>query len=276
MVGDGADLPPVEPVGDVPEPEPVESGWVVSEPEPVPSPEPSPFDDHPSPPDPVVDPLGAGPPVVPVHKMTHDSGFWGPELHTVHGDVKAWEELNHTQGQNSRGFGDTSGAVAAEGILSQFGIHTTEAELVDRAADAGLCVVSDDLDESGGLAAAALAQLLSDQGVPAHVESHYEATPERLAVDVNAGKGVMVEVSDLLLYEADTIDELTRYDVGEKHWVTITGAAYSPEGELAGFYVNDPLTGESGQFFTASPAFCWDSVVTDAPLPMYSGGPDQR
>lgn len=128
-----------------------------------------------------------------------------------------------------------------------------------------LHVVAGQPDQSGWTLPAEQAAILSDYGVPAHVE---EAQPiERLALAVQRGHGVIAMVNAGVLWS----DPRVLGHGQANHAITLTGIARNPfDGALQGFYINDSGDGQSGRFVSAhlmttafehTGGFC---VVTDA------------
>ncbi|GIH29428.1 hypothetical protein Aph01nite_77380 [Acrocarpospora phusangensis] len=164
----------------------------------------------------------------------------------VLGDVSGLAEYNHLQGTNPD-FQGTCGLCSDMNQLRRFGVDVTEAELVDYAVQNGLCNVSDDPTKSGGTTPFEQAKILSDFGVPAHVETGDSL--EDLAANVEQGRGVIIEANAGELWQDANYLESGQYN----HAVSVTGVARNPSnGEIQGFFINDSGTGESGKFVDAA------------------------
>ncbi len=164
----------------------------------------------------------------------------------VIGDVDTLSDYGHEQGDNPFDFGGTCGLCSCEGILRQFGVEVTEADVVRYAIEHGLCSVEGRSDMRGGTTVLDQARILSDFGVPAHHEVHRTLTD--LAASLEAGLGVIAELDCGVLW-----DDASCYEGRPNHAVTAIGVARDPEtGQIQGFYVNDTGTGESGRFVDAA------------------------
>jgi hypothetical protein len=164
----------------------------------------------------------------------------------VIGDVKTFSDYCHPQGDNPFGFRGTCGLCSCEGILRQFGIEVSEADVVAHAIAHGLCNLEGSADMRGGTTVTDQVRILSDFGVPAHYEA--AGSLEDLAASLEHGRGVIVGLDAGVLW-----DDATYYDGRANHAVTPIGVARQPEtGEIQGFYVNDTGAGESGRFVDAA------------------------
>lgn len=167
----------------------------------------------------------------------------------VIGDVTGCRELNHRQGDNPFGFQGTCGLVSCEDVLRQFGVDVNEAEVVRHALSRGLCAVSENPAQCGGTSEAWQAQILSDAGIPAHVESNGSLSD--LAQWISDGRGIIIEVNAGELW-----NDAQAYDTGNaNHAIVVAGVAVDPQtGNLVGAYVNDSgrgYPGDSGRFVSA-------------------------
>lgn len=200
----------------------------------------------------------------------------------VFGDVEGCKEFNHTQGDNPFGFTGTCGLVSCEGVLRQFGIEVTEADVVQYAMERGYCSYdwSWPPELCGGTSQFTQAEILEELGVPAHVE--FLSSQERLADLLERGHSVIIEVNAGELW-----DQAGAWDGGRvNHAVVVTGTARDPSnGALLGFFVNDSggSPPASGRFIPAEQmSEMWDQahdgltgagascVVTDGVRPAYS------
>jgi hypothetical protein len=188
------------------------------------------------------------------------------------GDVKAFSDFCHLQGDNPFGFQGTCGLCCCEGILRQFGIEVVEADVVAHALAHGLCSLEGGLDMRGGTSVLDQVRILSDFGLPAHYETG--GSLEDLATALKQGRGVIAGVDAGILW-----DNADYYDGHANHAVTAIGVARHPEtGEIQGLYINDTGTGEAGKFVDAARmAEAWQQmggtyVVTDRVHP----GNEQR
>ena len=115
--------------------------------------------------------LGAAPieAVAPQHMDTLTDGR---EVLVI-GDTDRYGDFNHKQGDNELGFKQDCGLVSSQEVLNQFDIPVTENDVVNHAVDNNQCaVVPGDASQSGGTSADGQAHVLSDYGVPAHVENN--------------------------------------------------------------------------------------------------------
>ncbi|TVZ94933.1 MULTISPECIES: hypothetical protein [unclassified Streptomyces] len=181
------------------------------------------------------------------------------------GDVDTYADFTHRQGDNPYGFQGTCGLCSCEGVLRQFGVDVTEGDVVAHAVSHGLCETGgDDATARGGTTLPDQARILSDYGVPAHVES--ADSLEDLAANLEQGHGVIIAANAGVLW-----DDATYWDGGQaNHAVVPIGVARDPAtGEIEGFFVNDSGTGESARFVDAATmADSWlgaggNCVVTD-------------
>lgn len=186
----------------------------------------------------------------------------------VAGDPEGYRDLNHLQGDNPFGFQSTCGLVSCEGVLKQFGVETSEAEVVQHAIEHGLCATGgDDVAVMGGTTMRNQAQILTDFGVPATETSGRSL--DDLALNIECRRGVIIEVNAGVLW-----NDPNYYHFGEvNHAVTVTGVARDPEtGTVFGAFVNDSGRGfpeDSGRFIdTATLEAGWiqpggKCVITD-------------
>lgn len=182
------------------------------------------------------------------------------------GDPEACKDYNHKQGQNEFGYQGTCGLTSSAEVLNEFGIPMTENDVVRYAVEHGLCEVTPGSPESsGGTTVADQAQILTDIGVPSHIETGHSL--EELAAEIRDGHGVIIEVNAGELW-----GEPAYYDTGgPNHAITVTGVAVNPDtGMVEGVYINDSGTGDSGRFVPAEHAALQGwlsngslSVVTD-------------
>jgi hypothetical protein len=164
----------------------------------------------------------------------------------VIGDVETFSEYCHEQGDNPYGYDGTCGLCSCEGIMRQFGIEVTEADVVAYAIAHGLCSMEGSSDKRGGTSVLEQARILSDFGVPAHYET--SRSLEDLAASLEQGRGVIVGLDCGVLW-----DDANYYAGRANHAVTPIGVARDLEtGQIQGFYVNDTGTGESGRFVDAA------------------------
>lgn len=169
----------------------------------------------------------------------------------VCGDYERYRELNHLQGDNPYGFKGTCGLVSCEDVLRQFGMETSEAEMVHYAIEHRLCSTEgSDPGEMGGTTIRDQARILSDNGVPA--TENMARSLDELAASVEAGRGVILEVNAGVLW-----NDADYYGFGEpNHAVVVTGTARDPEtGAVLGAFINDSgrgLAGDDGRFIDAA------------------------
>jgi Peptidase_C39 like family len=164
----------------------------------------------------------------------------------VIGDVETFSDYCHPQGDNPFGFRQTCGLCSCEGILRQFGIEVTEADIVAHAITRGLCTLEDNPRMSGRTTLLDHVQILSDFGIPAHYET--SGSLEDLASRLEQGRGVILALDCGVLW-----DNADFYDGRANHAVTAIGVARHPETrEIQGFYVNDSGTGQPGRFVDAA------------------------
>jgi hypothetical protein len=165
----------------------------------------------------------------------------------VIGDVDGCAAFNHLQGDNPDHDRGDCGIVCCAEVLSQFGIHLTEADAVAHATRCHeLHEVDGHPDQSGWTLPADQVQILRDFGVPARAEA--DQPIERLAGAVQRGYGVIAAVNAGVLWS----DARVLGHGQANHVVTLTGVARDAyDGALLGFYINDSGTGQSGQFVSA-------------------------
>lgn len=164
----------------------------------------------------------------------------------VIGDVSAFSDYGHCQGDNPFGYRGTCGLCSCEGILRQFGIEVTETDVVAHAIANGLCNTEGSAEKLGGTTLRDHVRILSDFGVPAHGET--SGSLQDLASYLEQGRGVILALDCGVLW-----DNADYYAGRANHAVTAIGVARHPEtGEIQGFYVNDTGTGESGKFVDAA------------------------
>ena len=183
----------------------------------------------------------------------------------VIGDTERYGDFNHKQGDNELGFKQDCGLVSSQEVLNQFDIPVTENDVVNHAVDNNQCaVVPSDASQSGGTSADGQAHVLSDYGVPAHVENN--GNLDELATNIQDGHGVIIEVNAGILWD----DANSYEDGGSNHAITVTGVVRDPStSEITGFIVNDSGDGKGEKFVDAATVQqMWvdtggQSVVTD-------------
>jgi hypothetical protein len=160
------------------------------------------------------------------------------------GAVRASMAFNHVQGENAEHFRGDCGVVCCVDVLDQFGVYSSEADLVRHALACGeLHIELGCPDESGWTYPGEQARILCDYGVPAHPDQ--ARSIEWLAGAVELGHGVIIGVNAGMLWANPR-----NLGAGEaNHAVTVTGIARDiADGALLGFFVNDSGTGKSAQF----------------------------
>lgn len=162
------------------------------------------------------------------------------------GDVESFKDLVHPQGDNPFDYQGTCGLCSCEGVLGQFGVDVSEAEIVEYAKENDLCNNEGDKSMRGGTTVDHQVQILSDYGVPAHAES--AGSLEDLAANLEQRRGVIIEANAGVLW-----DDPFSYDGGDaNHAIVPIGVDRDPAtGEILGFRVNDTGTGESDRFVPA-------------------------
>jgi len=187
----------------------------------------------------------------------------------VTGDPIGDAQYNHQQGDNSLGYQNDCGLVSSADVLNQFGIPASENDVVNFAAQNGLCDTSNsDPSQDGGTTMTDQVTVLSDAGVPAHAESGN--TLNGLASEIDSGHGVIVGVDSSILWNQPQDTSNGAPD----HAITVTGVARDPNsGQILGFYVNDSGDGNSAKFVDAATMQqAWinaggNDVVTDGTIP---------
>ena len=183
----------------------------------------------------------------------------------VIGDTDKYGDFNHQQGDNDLGFKQDCGLCSSQDVLNQFGVQVDENDVVHHAVDNNECqVVPGDFSQSGGTTADWQANVLSDYGVPAHVENG--GSLDALAANIQEGHGVIIEVNAGVLW-----DDANSYgDGSSNHAITVTGAVRDPStSEITGFIVNDSGDGKGEKYVDAATVQqMWvdtggQSVVTD-------------
>lgn len=165
----------------------------------------------------------------------------------ISGEVDDRARDTHPQGDNPFGFQGTCGLVSCECVLRYFGLNVSETDIVTHAMLNEQCHVGSDPASCGGTTAADQARILTDYGVPAHVET--AGSLEDLAADIEQGRGVIIEANAGVLW-----DDIGHYEQGQaNHAVVPTGVARDPEtGRIQGFFINDSGTGQGGRFVDAA------------------------
>ncbi|HLJ57631.1 MAG TPA: C39 family peptidase [Chthonomonadaceae bacterium] len=183
----------------------------------------------------------------------------------ITGDTDGYRDFNHQQGDNDLGFQQDCGLVSSQDVLNQFGVDVNENDVVHHAVDNNECqVVPGDNANSGGTTADWQANVLSDYGVPAHVENG--GSMDDLANNIQDGHGVIIEVNAGVLW-----DDPNSYGDGQSnHAITVTGVVRDPStSEITGFVVNDSGDGKGEKYVDAATMQqMWvdtggQSVVTD-------------
>lgn len=183
------------------------------------------------------------------------------------GAVRASIAFNHVQGENAAHFRGDCGVVCCVDVLDQFGVYSSEDDIVRHAIARGeLHIETGRPDESGWTYPGEQARILYDYGVPAHAEQ--ASSIEWLAELVQRGHGAIIGVNGGVLW-----NNPRNLGTGEaNHAITVTGIARDPlDGALLGFFINDSGTGRSAQFlgchlmvtaFLRTGGYC---VITDHP-----------
>jgi hypothetical protein len=202
-----------------------------------------------------------------------DEGFDVPaSLHTlpdgqptvVIGDVPGYADFNHYQGDNPYGFKYDCGLCSCGDILNQFGVHVSEADVVDHAVRNHECSIAADPEHSGRSSPEEQAEILRDYGVSAHIEQGQSL--QDLATNIEQGHGVIIGVNAGYLWN----DAQALENGQSNHAVVVTGVARDPNtSEIQGFYVNDSGDGQAAKFIDANTMInAWvntggTTVVTD-------------
>ena len=230
-------------------------------------------------------------PVVPdvtpdAHDQTHDvSHSESSELHVpqftgtlsdgseiiVIGDVAAFAEYNHKQGDNDQNCKGDCGLVSTADVLNQFGIHVTENDVVHHAAERGECnVIATNPEDRGGSSVEQIAQIMGDYGIAAHVETKDDMNS--LIAHLQQGHSVIIGVNAGYLWN----DPQYLGDGSPNHALTVTGMACDPQtGQVTGFFVNDSGDGNASKFIpNAQMQQMWVTpggycVATDAAQPAH-------
>src|SRR5665213_470605 len=118
----------------------------------------------------------------------------------IFGDVGPRGDVISRQGDNPEGFQGTCGLVSCANVLREFGLDITEADVVRHAREHLECNVDiTDRAACGGTTPETQARLLTDYGVPAHVEN--AESLEALAQHVEEGHGLIVGVDAGVLWD---------------------------------------------------------------------------
>ncbi|MFF9063978.1 hypothetical protein ACF09E_01330 [Streptomyces sp. NPDC014891] len=162
------------------------------------------------------------------------------------GDVETFADHTHRQGDNPFGFLGTCGLCSCEGVLRQFGIEVTEADVVAHAIARGLCETKGPAEMRGGTTPSDQCRILADFGVPAHVET--ADSLEDLAERLEHGHGVVIAANAGVLW-----DDADYWEGGRaNHAVVPIGVARNPDtGEIRGMIVNDSSQ-EAARFVDAT------------------------
>jgi hypothetical protein len=183
----------------------------------------------------------------------------------VYGNPTDYAEFCHQQGDNDLGFKEDCGLCSSQDVLNQFGVQVDENDVVHHAVDNNECYTdSGNAANSGQTTADYQAHILSDYGVPAHVENG--GSLDDLAHNIENGSGVIAEVNAGVLWN----DANSYEDGSANHAITVTAVVRDPEsGQIQGFYVNDSGDGHAAKFVDAATMqSAWadtggQSVVTD-------------
>ncbi len=183
----------------------------------------------------------------------------------ITGNPEHDKQYTHRQGENSYGFQGTCGLVSCEGVLRKFGVNVTENDIVDHAVKKKECYTDGTPEKNGGTSPADQAQILTDYGVSARVESGGDI--EKLAQQVREGRGVILEANAGELW-----NDANYYDNGNpNHAIVVTGFERDTSANrITGFYINDSGAGQAGRFVDVDTMKrAWVdtgglSVVTDA------------
>jgi hypothetical protein len=165
----------------------------------------------------------------------------------VIGDPEGEAQFNHQQGDNPYGFQEDCGLVSTQDILNQFGVSVTEGDVVQHAFENGECNFNPgDPSASGGTTADQRVQILSEYGIPAHVEEH--GTFESLLAHIQNGQGCIISVNAGSLWHDPQYFQNGQHN----HAIVVTGVARDPQtGQIQGFYINDSGDGKSAEFVDA-------------------------
>ena len=159
------------------------------------------------------------------------------------GHARSYAAFNHRQGDNPEHFQLDCGLMSVQDVLQQFGVHVTEADMVEHALQRGECSVDPaTAEQSGATTPSQDARVLTEYGVPSRAESGL--TLPELAALVEQSHGVIIGV---LWQVPDDVG-----NGGVNHAVTVTGVALDPQARhIQGFSINDSGNGKSAEFVSA-------------------------
>jgi hypothetical protein len=181
------------------------------------------------------------------YEFFRDHIFYGKEFETsdivgiTYGNPEEWGRLlDWKQGDNEFNFQGDCGLVSCENILKQAGIDIGETDIVGYAGENGLCEIYGNPEECGGTTADQQAELLTELGVPSHVENNISV--ESLAEAVKENHGAIIEINAGALW-----NDYTYYGSGEaNHAISVTGVEINGStGAVDGFYVCDSGRGQA-------------------------------
>jgi hypothetical protein len=139
------------------------------------------------------------------------------------------------------GFGNISGLVLCDYTLRQLGVDVGMQEILRHAAGNGLCDVREDAVLTGSASLDSLARVLTDFGVPAHLECGQSL--EELVQCFESGVGVLVAVDVDDLWGSSSAAGSQTFN----HMLAITAVAREPgSGESVGLYAYDPVVRTPG------------------------------
>jgi len=174
---------------------------------------------------------------------TQLEGYWQETLPDgsvgfVTGVDPYWAQgnLDWVQGDEVPGFTGTCGLTSVANIAQMYGVELTEGQVVEFAAANGLCATGYmDPGMNGGTSPGTSALLLTEAGIPAHVETGNSL--DDLIGYVEEGRGIELSVNAGLLWGDG--DPRSYGDGGTNHAISLTGVVKDSSGEVTGLVVCD-------------------------------------
>lgn len=165
----------------------------------------------------------------------------------ITGDLHRFKDLNHQQGEVGD-FQGTCGICAAQCVANEHGIPVSEADVLKKAVESKpqLCEADPNLapEFRGGTTPEGRAELLTQMGVPSHVETGKNF--DDLSKYIDDGKSVILSTNAGHLW--DDPNYLGQDPTKTNHAVTLIDVAHDPQNDqIQGFFINDSGDNEGGR-----------------------------
>ncbi len=195
-----------------------------------------------------VDPIKKAPPPAsdPTGPADPSKPQWGKEIGVkiiIYGDPQSYHNLNYVQSTPLiKGYEENSGEIAVANITALAGRPVSAKEVMETAIKEKLCdTTSKDSALRGSTTASDQLALLNKFGIAATLDKGFDENA--IAQHIIEGKGVILSVNSGMLWRMT----LPKNEGHTDYAVTITGVAYAADsGEVAGFYLSDPVWGIQG------------------------------